>query len=650
MHATRLALISGFLAVLLPVQGEDLLLGDFELPSYAPWTPQGEAFSAGPANSTEWSRLEIVGAVGHGIACSENAGAPTGTGTDAPQGRLTSPEFLIERSYIAFRIAGGDYERHCCFNLLVDGKVVKSATGRNSDELRAESWDVSAWSGKHARLEIVDEASGSWGHLLIDQVVQTDHPEAVPVVTVPVYQESLRPLFHFTARQWTMDRLEPGMRQEGWINDLNGMIHYQGEYHLFAQRWHKCWLHAISTDGVHWRELEPAFGEKILDAGRQSGHCVIDQANTSGLGKPGGEPPMVAFWTHADNLRHGISYSLDRGRSWQDYPGNPILEFPERDPKVFWHEASGHWVMVMYGSGQYHLFTSPDLLHWKNENHPIPDAFECPDFFPLQVDDRDEEKWVLIHADGRYSVGQFDGTRFIEETPRRLSDLGGESFYATQTFENPDSNDGRRIQMAWMRWVHEPKLFPEMPFQQQISFPCELSLRSTQDGLRLFRRPIAEIAHLEGTPKTWSKRPLRIHEILPLADSGEAYRLQARWERLPEKACLDFRIRGASVRITPHTVKISDPLGLQPPVEAELLDEAQTLEILLDRRSIEVFVNDGALSCTRNFIPTEASLQIRVEGAPSMLDSVRLSPLKSIWPSPMPAKNSAEPVDSAPGF
>ena len=201
------------LALTTAANSEDILIADFEGDTYAPWQTSGTAFNAGPARGDRLKSLEITNATGSGVACSENLDPGNTTGNDKPQGRLTSPEFPIRRKYISFRIAGGDYERHACMNLLVDGKIVKSATGRNSDNLHAASWDVSKWSGKQARIEIVDEASGGWGHILVDQLVQTDSPEKLPVVTTPVYQESARPLYHFTARQWTMDRLNPGMRQ-----------------------------------------------------------------------------------------------------------------------------------------------------------------------------------------------------------------------------------------------------------------------------------------------------------------------------------------------------------------------------------------------------------------------------------------------------
>ena len=123
---------------------------------------------------------------------------------DSPTGTLTSPVFKIKRRYISFLISGGDYERDTCPNLLIHGKIVRSATGWRSDRLAATSWDVTEFSGKSAQVQIVDQATGEWGHINVDHIVQTDKPECgPPVATEPLYRESLRPQFHFTARQWT---------------------------------------------------------------------------------------------------------------------------------------------------------------------------------------------------------------------------------------------------------------------------------------------------------------------------------------------------------------------------------------------------------------------------------------------------------------
>jgi fructan beta-fructosidase len=595
-------------------QADDEPVGKFRKTDYGNWQAEGDAFKRGPAAGDLLKKLEIENAGEGPIASSE-------IGDDGPTGTLTSPDFKITKPYLSFRIGGGDYEMHACIDLIVDGKTIKRATGRNSDHLTPVSWDVKPWLGKQAQLRIIDKASGRWGHINVSQPVLTESPEAMPLEKGTLYQETLRPQFHFTARQWTMDRLNPGMRQEGWINDLNGMVYYDGEYHLFAQRWHKCWLHAVSKDLIHWEELEPAFWEENLDDGVQSGTCVIDYQNSSGLSPDKMTPPMVAFWTHADNHSHGISYSLDHGRTWKHYAKNPIMEFPERDPKVFWYAPGKHWVMMIYGSGKYHIFTSSNLLDWKNENNPINDAFECPDFFELPlVGNPSVKKWVLVHADGKYSLGTFDGKKYTEETPRYLSDIGGHNFYATQSFDNTDKADGRRIQLAWMRGSD----FKDMPFSQQISFPCELTLHETKDGLRLFRQPIRELDKLQKNEKKLTDRTVKSGDTTPIATAGELFRIKAEVS-IPDGAKLQFSLRGFPITLDSKSLDAgTGPHTSYTPVKS--------IEILVDRASVETFVNQGEISSTRYFQPKEEGVSMKAEGGDVTVYSMSIDELKSIWP------------------
>lgn len=601
---------------------DDLPIGPRDAADLARWTHTGDAFLPGPIrDSATLKRLEIDGASEAPVLSSEQAG-------DEPRGTITSPQFTIDRRYVAFRIAGGNYERHTCLNLLVDGTIVRSATGWRSDRLTPDSWDVSAWAGKQAQIQVVDQTGGDWGHINVSHLVQTDTPERLPTAVAPLYREHLRPQFHFTGRQWTMNRLNPREREEGWINDLNGLIYYEGEWHLFAQRWAKCWVHAVSTDLVHWTELPPAFWEEENGSGVQSGTVVVDYANTSSLSPDPAKPPMIAFWSRFDNRSHCISYSLDKGRTWKHYEKNPLFTFPERDPKVFWYAPGKHWVMMMYGQDAYHIFTSTNLLEWTNENNPIPNSFECPDFFQLPVDgDPSKQKWVLIQGNGQYSIGEFDGRKFTEETPRRPCDIG--DFYATQSWHNTDSpgGDGRRVQVAWMRFSH----FPDMPFSQQVSFPCELSLHSTKDGLRLHRRPIAEIAKLHQAEQSWADRTIDDGQTLPLVPAGRQFHLKAEVS-VPTGTRLTFNVRGTPIVITANAVQSGDR-------SSTVADKVQTVEMLIDTASIETFLNDGEVSLTQFALPrAENGITLRSEGGRATLRSLKLYPLRSAWTTPTDAR------------
>lgn len=612
---------AGFLAVLSlhalvrASAAQEIPISPFGKNDYGEWKATGTAFQKGPASGELLTSLEIENARNDAVASSEIEG-------DTPTGTLTSPEFRISRRYIGFRIGGGNYEFSACLHLLINGRIVKSATGWNSDRLAAASWDVGKFLGQNAQLRIVDAASGDWGHINVAGLVQTDSPERPPIATGLLYQEALRPQFHFTARQWTMNRLNPGQREEGWINDLNGLIYYEGEYHLFAQRWAKCWLHAVSNDLIHWMELEPAFWEESLGSGVQSGTCVIDYQNTSGLSPDPKNPSMIAFWSRFDNRTQFLSYSLDRGRSWKQYE-KPILVAPERDPKVFWYAPGNHWVMMLYGNRQYHIFTSKNLLTWNDEHHPVPNSFECPDFFELPVDgDARNKKWVLIQGNGNYSVGAFNGSEFKEETQRRACDVGP-NFYATQSWHNNETGDGRRIQTAWMRGAD----FVDMPFSQMISFPCELFLRTTPDGLRVFRKPIQEIARLHSGEDKWTNRMLGKDQTLRLAPSGQLFHIQSELS-IPDGAKLTFNLRGVPVALTSTTVES----GHKPvPVQGQI----KNVEILIDRTSVEVFVNEGEVSSTRYALPRSSGLSVKAEGAAITVHSLVVHSLKSIWPSQM---------------
>ena len=612
-HPTRFLTAALLPFVAIACLADDIPIGQLGKTDYGDWQATGTAFQKGPASGDLLARLQIENTSGASVVSSEIEG-------DQAMGSLASPAFKVSKRYISFRIGGGDFEIHTCVNLLVDGKVVRSATGWRSDYLAPMSWDVSPWLGQSARVQIVDEADGDWGHINVDRIVQTNEPERLPIATGPLYHEAMRPQFHFTARQWTMDRLNPGMREEGWVNDLNGLIYYDGEYHLFAQRWAKCWLHAVSRDLVHWTELAPAFWEETLGSGVQSGTCVVDYQNTSGLSPDPSNPAMVAFWSRFDNRTQCLSYSLDHGRTWKRYEKNPIMVVPERDPKVFWYAPANHWVMMLYGDKQYHIFSSKNLLEWKDEHHPIGDSYECPDFFELPVDgDKGNKKWVLIQGNGNYSTGTFNGTEFKEETKRFACDVGP-NFYATQSWHNTDTGDGRRVQTAWMRGAD----FVDMPFSQMISFPCELTLRSTPAGLRVFRRPIQEIAKLHRGQDQWTNRTLDKDQTLRLAPVGQLFHLEAEVS-IAEGAKLVFNLRGIPVVLTSKTVASGhDPAGVQ--------GQVQRVEMLVDRTSIETYVNDGEVSSTRYVLPKGNGLSVKAEGGAATIHSLKLYPLNSAWP------------------
>lgn len=440
-----------------------------------------------------------------------------------------------------------------------------------------------------------------------------------------LYQEKYRPQFHFTARQWTVHSLNPGQQEEGWLNDVNGLIYLDGTYHLFAQRWAKCWIHAVSKDLVHWTEWQPAFwDDHRFGTGVQSGTCVYDAENTSGLSPDKKHPPLIAFWSGFDNRSQCLSYSLDKGKTWTKYAKNPYMLHPERDPKVFWYAPTKTWIMVLSNNGHYDFFTSANLLDWTPQSQTVPDSFECPDFFPLPVDGNMAHlKWVMVRGNGRYSVGDFDGAKFVEETPQLFCDYGP-NFYATMSWGDITGAPGRRVQIAWMR----DGKYPEMPFNQQMSFPCDLTLHTTPNGLRVYRNPSPEIAKLHGQPRVWKETTLKPGvAALPLNVPGDTFHVVAQVE-IPQGATVTFRIHGATITLTDHSVASqSEPVPTATPVQTTV----KTIEILVDRTSVETFVNGGEMSVSSCFLPTNADFDVRCVGGNIALRALTIFPLRSIW-------------------
>ena len=589
---------------------DDIVIGDFSGTSYAPWTSTGDAFPA-PADQAVQQKDEITNSNGMNVATSR------WDKSDARTGTLTSPLFAIQRNYISFFISGGSWQRTTCLNLRVDGAVVKSAPGNNSDRLEAASLDVSAWKGRKAQVQIVDQARVGWGYISVADVVQTDHPVRPPPKFEPLYHETLRPQFHFTARQWTVDKAAPQQREEGWMNDPNGLIYDAGEYHLFSQRWAKCWIHAVSKDLLHWTELPPAFWETEEGSGTQSGTAVIDWKNTSGLSSDPATPPFICFWPTWDNATQNICYSLDHGRTFKPYEKNPVLRHGERDPKVFWYEPTKSWVMFLYDHNTYRIFTSPNLLAWTDTGNTVPNSHECPDIFQLPVDgDRSKLKWVLIRGNGNYSLGQFDGTRFTEETPQMPCD-GGPNFYATQTWN--EMPDGRRVQIAWM----QGGTYPGMPFNQQMTFPREFTLRTTPAGLRLFREPIREIASLHGAEDDWPVVQLKDGQAINLRSAGECFHLQADVQ-IPAGTTVVLHLCGNDLLLTSDGIECGNHVATQGPLAH--------IEVLVDRTSIEVFGNHGEVSLSHCVLPIRDGISLDCRGGPATFGPMKIWDMKSAWP------------------
>ncbi len=438
-----------------------------------------------------------------------------------------------------------------------------------------------------------------------------------------LYKECNRPQIHFTTRR-------------GWNNDPNGLVSYDGEYHLFYQHnpfereWENMsWGHAVSKDLIHWEELSVVLFPDKLGA-IFSGTAIIDYNNTAGFGK-NGIPPMIAFYTahSSDNERQCIAYSLDKGRTFTKYDGNPVINSKEkwnsedlRDPKVFWYQPTKRWVMVLFERDGNSIYTSGNLKEWNYESH-TPGFWECPQLFELMVDvNVNNKKWVMYGGSGTYMIGKFDGKIFTPEAGKYY--YGNGAIYAAQTFDNIPSSDGRRIQIGWGRIQQ-----PGMPFNQMMLLPTELTLRTTKEGIRLFNVPVKEVDMLQEKEYTWEGIDANnASEVLQQFNDAISIRIKTSIKlSLSTDAGLNlfgqtlFRYDMSFNQINGFFYSPNDRTSMEI-----------SADIIIDKTSIEVFVDGGAFSYAieRKAVP-ENKDGFKFFGKNIEVKNLKVYPMKSIW-------------------
>ena len=506
--------------------------------------------------------------------------------------------------------------------------------------------EVGAWIGKKLTLtaEMVTPDS-KWLTLTKTSNELSDEPL--------VYKEALRPQFHFAPRR-------------GWTNDPNGLVFYKGTYHLFFQHnpwgtaWgNMTWGHAVSKDLLHWNEGPDAV---LPDKNGVvfSGSGLVDWDNTSGLQtKPVKDktgkitnPPLVVFHTSIDADRgkgkacQSLNYSLDEGKTWINYPGNPVIPHligGNRDPKVFWYSdkakdsnsKNGHWVMALYLDGQdYALFSSANLINWEKVcDIKNVGCSECPDMFELPVDgNRQNMRWVFWGGDGKYLIGSFNGKEFTKESGPFITKYGGND-YAAQSYSDIPASDGRRIQFSWMAGGE----YPKMPFNQQFTVPRNLTLRTTADGIRLFMEPAKELEKLRITKANTFTATLQGAEI-PLkvpSLSGDLLDLEMVLDlKMPATTdttvVINAEIFGQKISYNLGNQKI-DLGGVKAPLVP--IKNQIKLRLITDRTSIELFANDGIVQIAKCFVNKDkVPANMAIFGNKDLAEiKIKSFQLKSVW-------------------
>jgi len=483
----------------------------------------------------------------------------------------------ITKQYLNFPVS--QQEKRAIMTFSIEDVVKRNFEIRLS--ATPEYWvfaDVSAYKGSTLKISYEGDVDG------LQKIIQSDNP----VGSDDFYKEENRPQLHFTTRC-------------GWINDPNGLVFYDGEYHLFYQHnpyereWGNMhWGHAVSRDLIHWNELPVALYPD--EHGTMfSGSVVIDYDNTSGFGY-GKSPAMVAIYT-ADTPEKQvqcIAYSLDKGRTWTKYEKNPVVDSKEkwdskdtRDPKVFWYQQGKYWVMVLNERDGHSIYTSPNLKDWTYQSH-VTGFWECPELFELPVDGNpDNTKWIMYGASGSYMLGNFDGKKFTPETGKLSYSFG--ALYAAQTFNNISKADGRRIQIGWDR-VDQPG----MRFNGQMSLPTELTLRNTPDGIRLFNNPIKELDVLQEKALIYEKNITleKANELLKTYGNNSSLRIKVT-VKMSHTTFWVLALFGQNIIDYNYNYNTINGFFYSPQNLASMEISA---DIIIDKTSIQVYFDNGAMS------------------------------------------------------
>ncbi|MBP1662948.1 MAG: invertase [Bacteroidetes bacterium] len=451
------------------------------------------------------------------------------------------------------------------------------------------------------------------------------------------YNETYRPQFHFSP-------------EYGWMNDPNGMVYLDGEYHLFYQynpygsMWgNMSWGHAVSTDLTSWTYLPVALRPDSLGE-IFSGSAVIDKDNTAGFGKDA----MIAIFTSAGKVQaQSIAYSTDKGRTFSKYAQNPVLPNPGitdfRDPKVSWNEQSGQWVMALATKQTVTFFGSHNLKNWTKlsefgegiGSHAA--VWECPDLFPMTY--QGKTKWVLLvslnpggpngGSATQYFIGDFDGKTFTPDAlPYPLWLDYGRDNYAGVTFNNIPQSDGRRIFMGWMsNWDYANQI-PSKHFRSANTTARELTIVNNGKHLILSSYPVKEINKLKREisemPGLHVNKEYVITELLKKNEGCFEIEMTIR----PENA----RIFGFSLNNAKNeTLKFNFDnttgffsidrkqsgltdfndrfaMGMNAPL---IKRDSYKVRLLVDKASAEIFINDGEITSTTLFFPSEWMNQLR---------------------------------------
>lgn len=492
---------------------------------------------------------------------------------------------------------------------------------------------LSAYKGQHISIEIqgVPETALCWKELKLSGSFDMAN------------KESFRPVYHHTPAY-------------GWMNDPNGMFYKDGVYHLYFQYnpygavWGNMhWGHSTSTDLMHWKfegcAIVPDAWGAIF-----SGSCVVDHENTAGFGKEA----VVAFYTSAKSTPWGdiqmqsMAYSLDNGKTFTKYEGNPILTSSEkdfRDPKVFWYAPGKHWVMILAVGQHMEIYSSVNLKEWKKESEfgamqgAHGGVWECPDLVEIPVEGTREKKWVLIcnlnpggpfgGSAAQYFVGSFDGKKFVNESPTQTKWMDwGKDNYATVTWNN--APDGRCIALGWMsNWQYANNV-PTRQYRSANTLARDLTLYREGQELYLKSTPSVEVKKARGKKVSIpSFKVSEKHEMVNLFEEKQgAYEVEIVIQNAGaskiafcllndkgEKVSMYYDLnRKQFVMDRSESGKVDFSTDFPAVTVAPVnVDKELTLRLFVDRSSIEAFGEDGKFVMTNLVFPSQPYVKMCFE-------------------------------------
>lgn len=452
--------------------------------------------------------------------------------------------------------------------------------------------------------------------------------------------EKYRPIYHFTPNQ-------------GWMNDPNGMVYLNGNYHLFFQHnpeksvWGPMhWGHAISRDLIHWDEQKIALYPDSLGT-IFSGSAVIDKNNTAGFGKGA----MVAIFTHHNpqeedrktglHQNQSLAYSLDQGATWTKYKGNPVLPNPGiwdfRDPKVMWFEKTKSWIMTLATKDCITFYSSKDLKEWKKESEFGKEVgahggvWECPDLIPMKYNG--ETKWVLlvsINPGGpnggsvtQYFVGDFDGHQFQPaDTSVKWLDWGPDN-YAGVTWSNLGE---RHLMIGWMSNWQYANVVPTTRWRSSSTIPRELALQKVDQKYYVSSTAAPEVAKAFQSVKKYQanqSKELTLQEQLPQAFRLEINKLKVQnFKLILSNAVGNELVVGYDKdqdvyyidRSTSGEIAFNADFPKRSIAGRLSNSETLSLSLYIDVSSVELFADNGLTAMTSLFFPEEPMTRIRIVG------------------------------------